>query len=86
MLCQAIFFGYNVGEISCPTKYFPEASSINFRRSCIYGIGVVETSLLFLAQRLGFGRSVLFKHDNTKTLKKTADSRVAILSHHAPVS
>jgi glycosyltransferase involved in cell wall biosynthesis len=85
MLCQAIFFGYKVGEISCPTKYFPEASSINFRRSCIYGIGVVETSLTFLAHRLGLGSSVLFKHDNTKTLKRTAYSRVAILSHHAPV-
>jgi hypothetical protein len=36
-----------VGEISCPTKYFPEASSINFRRSCMYGLGVLGTAISF---------------------------------------
>lgn len=45
MLAQAIFAGYSIGEISCPTRYFPEASSINFLRSLVYGFGVLKTSL-----------------------------------------
>lgn len=51
MLAQAIYFGYRIGEISCPTKYFPEASSINFRRSVKYGFGVLATSVKFRVQR-----------------------------------
>jgi glycosyltransferase involved in cell wall biosynthesis len=47
MLAQAIYFDFNVGEISCPTRYFAEASSINFRRSLVYGFGVLWTSLRF---------------------------------------
>ena len=47
MLTQAIAFGFPIGEISCPTKYFPEASSINFRRSVVYGFGVLATSVLY---------------------------------------
>src|SRR5580693_9493496 len=43
MLVQAIYFGFRVGEISCPTKYFEEASSINFSRSVRYGLGVLDT-------------------------------------------
>lgn len=42
MLCEAIRAGFRIGEISCPTRYFPEASSINFRRSVIYGLGVLK--------------------------------------------
>jgi len=41
VLCQAVRAGFRIGEISCPTRYFPEASSINFRRSVIYGFGVL---------------------------------------------
>jgi len=41
VLCQAVRAGFRIGEISCPTRYFPEASSINFRRSVIYGLGVL---------------------------------------------
>src|SRR5213596_3259046 len=44
MLTQAVFFGYSIGEIACPAKYFEEASSINFRRSVVYGFGVLATS------------------------------------------
>jgi glycosyltransferase involved in cell wall biosynthesis len=61
MLAQAIYKGYRIGEISCPTKYFPEASSINFRRSLIYGLGVLRTSLSFRLARLGFARGTLFE-------------------------
>ena len=45
MLAQAAFFGFRIGEMSCPTKYFYEASSINFRRSVVYGLGVLSTAL-----------------------------------------
>ena len=48
VLAQAVMLGARIGEISCPTRYFPEASSINFRRSAIYGLGVLKTSLQFL--------------------------------------
>jgi len=60
MIAQAAWFGFRLGEISCPTKYFPEASSINFRRSCIYGIGVLKTSIEYRLCRLGLKRSPLF--------------------------
>lgn len=60
MLVQAVYFGFRVGEVSCPTKYFPEASSINFRRSMIYGIGVLRTSLQFRLDRIGLIKSMLF--------------------------
>lgn len=53
MLAQAIYFGYRIGEITCPTKYFPEASSINFRRSVVYGIGVMWTAFKFRLQKMG---------------------------------
>jgi glycosyltransferase involved in cell wall biosynthesis len=54
MLAQCITSGYRIGETSCPTKYFPEASSINFVRSCRYGLGVVLCSVQTLLGRLGF--------------------------------
>ena len=60
MLAQTIHFGFKIGEISCPTRYFPEASSINFRRSVVYGMGVLRTSYALLAQRMGWGSSALF--------------------------
>ena len=60
MLAQAIYFGFNVGEISCPTKYFPEASSINLQRSIVYGLGVLRTSVEFRLQRMGLAHSPLF--------------------------
>ncbi len=47
MLAQALYFGFTIGEISCPTRYFPEASSINFQRSVIYGLGVLWTALRY---------------------------------------
>jgi hypothetical protein len=53
MIAQMVWFGFRVGEISCPTKYFKEASSINFRRSVIYGLGVLGTALKFRLNKLG---------------------------------
>ena len=59
-LCQVIYFGFRMGEISCPTKYFPEASSINFSRSIRYGLGVLGTSLLLVLQRCGLIHHPIF--------------------------
>jgi glycosyltransferase involved in cell wall biosynthesis len=61
VLAQAVYFGFRIGEISCPTKYFDDASSINFRRSVEYGLGVLATSLKFLLQKAGFAKSSLFR-------------------------
>jgi glycosyltransferase involved in cell wall biosynthesis len=60
MLAQVIFFGFRVGEISCPASYFPEASSVNFRRSLVYGLGVLKVSLLFRINKWRFLRSPIF--------------------------
>ena len=60
MLAQAIFFKFRIGEISCPTRYFPEASSINFTRSVKYGLGVLGTSLLFRMQKWHLGKFRIF--------------------------
>src|SRR5271167_3519140 len=53
MLAQCVYFGFRIGEVSCPTKYFEEASSINFRRSVKYGFGVLATTLQFAMQKAG---------------------------------
>ena len=60
MLAQAIHFGFRIGEISCPTKYFPEASSINFQRSVTYGMGVMRTSVSYRLHHLGLRSDALF--------------------------
>lgn len=60
MLVQAIYFGYRVGEISCPTRYFPEASSINFRRSVKYGFAVLWTSVRFRLQKWHLAKFRIF--------------------------
>ncbi len=56
MIAQAVMFGFKVGEISCPTKYFAEASSINFKRSVQYGLGVLATTMGFVAHKMGIVR------------------------------
>jgi len=65
-IAQCIYFGCRIGEISCPTKYFDEASSINFRRSVKYGLGVVSTTLKLAGQRLGLVQSRLFSDQGRK--------------------
>lgn len=61
MLAQIIWFGYRIGEVSCPTKYFEDASSINFRRSVIYGFGVLKTALQFRLCKWGLSSFSIFK-------------------------
>ncbi len=65
MLSQAIYFGYRMGEISCPTKYFEEASSINFAHSMKYGLEVLEVSLKFRLQRLKLMKFGIFSANST---------------------
>ena len=60
MLTQIAWFGYTIAEMSCPTKYFPEASSINFRRSVTYGFGCLGTALKFRLAKAGLLKSALF--------------------------
>ena len=60
MLSQVIYFGFEIGEISCPTKYFAEASSINFSRSCKYGLGCLQTATAFRLAKWGLRSSRVF--------------------------
>jgi hypothetical protein len=61
MLTQAIYKGFRVGEVSCPTSYVPEAPSISFRRSVIYALRVLRTSVSFRLACLGFDRGTIFE-------------------------
>ncbi|MBR2301585.1 MAG: glycosyltransferase family 2 protein [Bacteroidaceae bacterium] len=60
MLAQIFYAGYEIGEVTCPTKYFPEASSINLKRSSIYGLGVLRVSFLYRMCKWGLMKSNLF--------------------------
>ena len=66
MLAQAAFFDFSMGEVSCPTKYFEEASSINFRRSVVYGLGVLATSVAYRLHKLGVTRNPIFEANGAK--------------------
>lgn len=61
MLAQAVMFGFRIGEVSCPTKYFKEASSINFRRSVRYGLSVLLTTVRFSAHKLRLANNRIFR-------------------------
>jgi glycosyltransferase involved in cell wall biosynthesis len=77
MIAQAAWFGFQLGEISCPTKYFAEASSINFRRSCVYGLGVLKTSVEYRLARWGLKRSALFTGEDAARLAPVAEPTFA---------
>lgn len=62
MLAQILWFGYTIAEVSCPTKYFAEASSINLRRSIQYGIGCVVTAVQFRLQKLKWADALIFSN------------------------
>ena len=75
VLAQAVAFGLNIGEVSCPSRYFPEASSISFRRSCVYGIGVILTSLQFRLWKWGLCRPRIFSDDESFRLAGNTNVR-----------
>ncbi len=68
MLAQILFAKFRIGEVSCPTAYFEEASSINFQRSVTYGLGVLETSFRFWLERRGLARTPIFDLKNGRRL------------------
>ncbi len=68
MLCQTLYFGFDVGEISCPALYFDDASSISFRRSVTYGLGVMETALKYALAKRRMGHFKIF-NPNGKRLE-----------------
>jgi glycosyltransferase involved in cell wall biosynthesis len=70
MLAQVIHFGYRIGEVTCPTRYTAESSSIDFRRSVIYGVGVLKTSLQFRLNRMGIIRCQLFSARGRKLMEE----------------
>ena len=72
VLVQAFAAGFRVGEISCPTKYFPEASSINLRRSLAYGFGVLAVSALGALHRLGLARPRFLAADGRRLTPEPA--------------
>jgi len=61
MLSQIVYAGFSIAEVTCPTKYFPEASSINFHRSMTYGMGVMKTSFSHFLQRMGLAKFKIYK-------------------------
>src|SRR5919197_2072709 len=66
MLAQCIYFGFRIGEVSCPTRYEPESSSINFRRSVVYGLGVLGTTALFRLAKWGMAAPRVFDVNGRK--------------------
>lgn len=66
MLVQTVYFGFRVGELSCPTRYFKEASSINFRGSVKYGFGVVASIMKYLITKVGVRRFTIFSKEGKK--------------------
>jgi glycosyltransferase involved in cell wall biosynthesis len=73
MIAQAVAFDFPVGEISCPTRYFDDASSISFVRSVVYGLGVVGTSLRFRLWKWGLARPAIFSTDPALRLPGTPE-------------
>jgi glycosyltransferase involved in cell wall biosynthesis len=77
MLAQAVLFGARIGEISCPTLYFPEASSINLRRSTIYGLGVLRTAIEFRLAKWGLHTSDIFEFKARSLRPKQGSTELA---------
>ncbi len=69
MLVQAVAFGFTIAEVTCPTKYFEEASSINFRRSVKYGFGVLSTAAQFRLKKLGLADPAFLRSGGRRLLK-----------------
>ena len=70
MIAQAVMFNFSIGEISCPTKYFKEASSINFQRSVKYGLEVLGTTFSFVAHKMGWIHAAKFDSTGRKVTQE----------------
>jgi glycosyltransferase involved in cell wall biosynthesis len=84
MLAQCVHFGFHIGEVSCPTKYFEEASSINFKRSVEYGLGVLATTLQFALQRIGLAHFRIFNQNGRRLEPGAGDYYVRGVVESAP--
>lgn len=82
MLVQSIAFGFRIGEISCPTRYIEESSSINFLRSVTYGVGVLRTSVQFVLARTGVRDYPFLKSSGKKLAANGAERRAAEIPAH----
>jgi len=71
IVAQAILLGARIGEISCPARYFPEASSINFWRSSVYGLGVIKTTIQYRLAKWGLFRPSIFRFEKPEWRKPT---------------
>jgi glycosyltransferase involved in cell wall biosynthesis len=80
ILAQAVAFGFRVGEISCPTKYFPEASSINFQRSVVYGLGVLAVAIKFRLHKWNVRHSRMFEPDGRHLTSLSGNGSSPLLS------
>ncbi len=69
MLSQIIYHGFHIGEITCPTKYFEEASSINLKRSTQYGLGVLGVSVKHFLQNIGIGKFKMYRKNEELKMK-----------------
>ena len=87
MLAQILSSGFRIGEISCPAAYFEEASSIDFRRSLRYGIGVLGVSVQHFLQRMGLAKFSIFDPAGRKVdqgLDRLTASAIAATLHNRP--
>ena len=78
MIVQMVYFGFRIGEISCPTKYFEEASSIRFLRSVRYGFGVLAATMKCVLQRLGIARFGILDVNGRKLTDARADMPASV--------
>ena len=76
MLAQILYLDFKIGEVSCPTKYFDEASSINFSRSVKYGLGVLRVSFLYFLNKRGLLKTPIFYREGTRLTQLTSDAHV----------
>lgn len=78
IIVQTLHFGFRIGEVSCPTRYFPEASSINFPRSVVYGLGVLETSMAYRFHHWGLSRARFLADDSKRRLGAGAKGKMPV--------
>jgi glycosyltransferase involved in cell wall biosynthesis len=83
VLAQCAYFGFRMGEVSCPTKYFAEASSINFSRSVKYGLGVLLTSMQYVLQKTGLVHFRMFSDKGRRLGNESYYSRRAADAPHS---
>ena len=76
VIAQAVAFGFKIEEVPVPTRYFPEASTVNFRRSVIYGLATLNVARKFLLHRLGLRRYPIFRRRLASVLSREHKERI----------